>query len=123
CTADDGFTATMRSDRGVTVAMDGSSAAPVNVPLSLVVLGSSAVLQEAANRVVVRTPDAEREVFRGDTEANPLLVAMQRYAGTIRDAVRDREVPSDTPTFEDGLACAIVMDKVGNIRPIGDMSE
>ena len=54
CTADDGFVLAMRSDRGVTVVMDGSSVASVSLPLSLVVVGSSGVLQEAANRVVVR---------------------------------------------------------------------
>jgi hypothetical protein len=37
---------------------------------------------------------------------------MQRYAEAIRDAVRERWVPPDVPTFDDGLACATVMDRV-----------
>ena len=39
--------------------------------------------------------------------------SMQRYAEVVRDAVHDRLVPPDAPTFDDGLACALVMDRVG----------
>jgi predicted dehydrogenase len=123
CTADDGFTATMRSDRGVSVVMDGSSAAPVNIPLSLVVLGSRGVVQEVGNRIVVRTPEAEVEVFSSQPGGNPLLAAMQRFVGVIRDAIRDREAPADAPTFDDGLACAIVMDRVAANGAMGGRRE
>ncbi len=124
CSADDGFALAMRSDRGVTVVMDGSSAAPVGLPLSLVVVGSRGVLQETANRVVVRSPESEHEVFCGESGGNPLFTAMQRYAEVMRDAVRDREVPPEAPTFDDGLACAMVMDQVGGApRPMGGTHE
>ena len=112
CTADDGFALTLRTARGVSVVMDGSSAAPVNLPLSLLVVGSEGVLEEARNRVVVHAPDGERELFAAEPSANPLAPAMERYAGVIRDAVREREVPPGVPTFDDGLACSVVMDRV-----------
>jgi predicted dehydrogenase len=112
CTADDGFALTLRTERGVSVAMDGSSAAPVNLPLSLLVLGSEGVLEEAGSRVVVHTPDGDRVLFAAEPSANPLAPAMGRYAGAIRDAVHERAVPPDVPTFDDGLACAVVMDSV-----------
>jgi predicted dehydrogenase len=112
CTADDGFALTLRTERGVSVVMDGSSAAPVNLPLSLVVVGPEGVLEEAGNRVVVHTPDGDRELFRAEPNPNPLAPAMQRYAGVLCDAVHQREVPPDVPTFDDGLACAVVMDRV-----------
>ena len=112
CTADDGFALTLRTERGVSVVMDGSSAAPVHLPLSLLVIGADGVLEEAGNRVVVHTPDGDRELFSAEPSAHPLAPAMQRYAEVMRDAVREREVPPDTPTFDDGLACALVMDRV-----------
>lgn len=114
CTADDGFALTLRSQRGVSVVMDGSSAAPVNLALSLLVVGSEGVLEEAGNRVVVHTPDGDRELFKAEPNANPLVPAMERYAGAIRDAVHERQVPPDVPTFDDGLACAVVMDRVSS---------
>lgn len=112
CTADDGFALTLRSDRGVSVVMDSSSAAPVHLPLSLLVVGSEGVLEEAGGRVVLRTIDGERELFVGSSGANPLVAAMERYAEVVRDAVQFREVPPDVPTFDDGLACAVVMDRI-----------
>ncbi len=114
CTADDGFALTLRSARGVSVVMDSSSAAPMNLPLSLVVVGSEGVLEEAGNRVVVHTPNGDRELFKTQPSSNPLVPAMQRYAEAIRDAVHEQEIPPDVPTFDDGLACAIVMDRVSS---------
>jgi predicted dehydrogenase len=119
CTADDGFVLTLRSERGVSIVMDGSSAAPMNLPLSLLVIGSEGVLEEAGNRVVVHTPDGDRELFQAEPRANPLAPAMQRYAEVMRDAVREREVPPDVPTFDDGLACALVMDRVASSAASG----
>ena len=118
CTADDGFTASMRSDRGVTVLMDGSSAAAVSVPLSLLVLGSLGVLQDSGGRVIVRTPEAEREIFSG-ADPNPLFTSMKGFARVVRDAVGDRELPPGTPSFEDGHACSVVMDEIGGNRTMG----
>ncbi|HEV7762891.1 MAG TPA: Gfo/Idh/MocA family oxidoreductase [Acidimicrobiales bacterium] len=113
CTADDGFALTLRSDRGVSVVMDSSSAAPLHLPLSLLVVGSHGVVEEAAGRVVVRTPDGDRELLAAAPGTNPLVAAMQRYAEVLRDAVHDRAAPPDAPTFDDGLACAVVMDAAG----------
>lgn len=114
CTADDGFALTLRSDRGVSVVMDSSSAAPLHVPLSMLVVGSHGTLEEAENRVVVRTPKGDRDLLDVEASTNPLVAAMQRYAGVVRDAVHERHVPPDAPTFDDGLACAVVMDRAGH---------
>jgi len=112
CTADDGFALTLLSERGVSVVMNSSSAAPLNVPLSMLVIGSKGIVEEAANRVVVRTPEGDREVFSAETSTNPLFGAMQRYAEVVRDAVHERHVPPDAPTFDDGVSCAEVIDRV-----------
>ncbi len=113
CTADDGFALALRCAGGVTAAIDSTSAAPVNLPLSMVVIGSDGVLEEGGNTVVLRTPEGVRELYAGEPQANPLLAAMTSFAAVLRDAARDREVPAGTPTFEDGLACATVMDRAG----------
>jgi predicted dehydrogenase len=110
CTADDGFVLTMRTDREVSVVIDSSSAASLTGPLSLLVLGSQGAIEEAGGRVVVRTADGEREVHRSEP-GNPLVAAMNAYAGLVRDAVHSREVPADVPTFDDGLACSVVIDR------------
>lgn len=118
CTADDGFTLALRTDRGVTAAMDSSSAAFLPVPLSLLVVGSHGILEEATGRVVLRTPEGDRDLLTTEPTTNPLVAAMQRYAEVVRDAVHERHVPPDAPTFDDGLACALVMDRAeGSSRP------
>src|SRR5439155_3837424 len=45
-TADDGFVATLRTTSGVTTVIDSSSAAPVNLPAQLVVVGSAGALEQ-----------------------------------------------------------------------------
>lgn len=119
CTAEDGFSLALRTDRGVSVAMNSSSAAPVNVPLSLLVVGSLGIVEEVANRVVVHTPDGDQELFSAEADnTNPLFAAQQQYAAIVRDAIRERYVPPDVPTFDDGLACAVVMDRAKDLsRP------
>ncbi len=115
CTAEDGFALTLRSEHGVSVVMNSSSAAPVNVAPSMLVIGSLGIVEETRNRVVVRTPEGDREVFTAEASSNPLFVAMQRYAEVVRDAVHERHVPTDTPTFDDGLACSKVMDHARSV--------
>src|SRR5205085_1685209 len=43
CTAEDSFTATLRTSNGVTVSIDSTSAASANVPSRLTFMGSKAV--------------------------------------------------------------------------------
>ncbi len=112
CSAEDGFTLTMRTDEGVTIAMSSSSAAPVNLPVSLLVVGSEGIVEERADQLVVHQPDGDRELFNADSGTNSSFAAQLRYAVVLRDAVHARRVPADVPTFDDGLACAVVMDQV-----------
>jgi predicted dehydrogenase len=114
CTAEDGFALALRTDRGVSVVMNSSSAAPVNLPRSLLVVGSRAVVEAADNRVTAHGPDGDRVLFSGAAGTNSLLDAQKRYAEVVRDAVHDRHVPLDTPTFDDGLACAVVMGRAAD---------
>jgi len=113
CSADDGFALALRTDRDVSVVMNSSSAAPVNLPSSLLVVGSQAVVEESANQVVVHRRGHDEVLFSAEAHTNSLFAAQKQYAEVVRDAVHERHVPSDVPTFDDGLACAIVMDRAG----------
>jgi len=105
CTADDGFVATLRSERGVTTVIDSSSAAPVTVTPTLVVVGSQGVLESVADsRIVLHSEAGSKEVFAAEAGVNPIFQSQREWAGVIRDAVRDGAAPAGAPTFADGLA-------------------
>jgi predicted dehydrogenase len=119
CTAEDGFSAWLRTDEGATVAIDTTSVARVDLPARLVVLGTEGTAEVTADeRIVLHTEDGVREVFRFDPAGqDPHLVPMQRWAEVVRDAVVTGVVPEGEPTFADGVACARVMDalRVGSV--------
>jgi len=113
CTADDGFVATLRSDAGVTTVIDSSSAAPVSVTPTMVVVGSTGALESVGdNRIVLHTEAGSEEVFAAQAGRNALFQAQQEWAGVIRDAVRDSAAPPGAPTFADGLAWNEVLDRI-----------
>lgn len=114
CTAEDGFTAWMRTAAGATVTIDTTFVAAANVPTRVTVLGSDGVLESVGDgRITLRTGASTREVFTFDApDEDPHLVPMRAWAEVVRDAVRDGAVPDGEPTFADGLACARVMDRL-----------
>jgi predicted dehydrogenase len=114
CTADDGFVVSLRTEGGVTVALNSSSAAPVHAPGSLLVVGSDAVLEEGAG-VLLHRPDGPTELYTPEAGVNPLVATQTAYASTIRDSVRTGEVGPHVATFDDGVACNEVMDRIAPI--------
>jgi predicted dehydrogenase len=113
-TADDGFTALLRSASGVTMTIDSSSAAAVNLTPATLVVGGEAVLEMLGDQRIVRHGSAGREdVWAAETAAgNPLVASMRQWAAVVRDAVGRGTAEAGTPTFADGLACVEVMDRV-----------
>lgn len=114
CTAEDGFTSSLRSATGVSMVIDSTCAAPVNLSPCMLVIGSEGVLEFTGDhRIVVRRPGETHEEHRFETGGgNPMLAAMERFATEIRDCVRGGSVPPGAPTFADGFACAEVMDQM-----------
>ncbi len=112
CTAEDGFTASLRSSAGVTVTIDTTVVAPVTLAGRLTVIGSHGVLEAVGDhRITLRTDTGLTEQFElGHGTGDPHLVPMRRWAVVVRDAVRRGAAAPGTPTFADGLACAEVMD-------------
>jgi predicted dehydrogenase len=112
CTAEDGFTASLRSSAGVTVTIDTTFVAPVNLPGRLTVIGSDGVLEAVGDhRITLRTDAGLTEQFAlGPVTGDPHMLPMRRWAVVVRDAFRRGATEPGTPTFADGLACAEVMD-------------
>jgi predicted dehydrogenase len=108
--AEDGFTAWLELEGGVTVSIDSGFAAAAPVAPRLVLEGSDGVLECVADaRLTLRRGDGVREEIELPAAADDRhLVPMQRWATVVRDAVRDGQPVA--PTFEDGLACRRVLD-------------
>lgn len=113
-TAEDGFTASLRSVAGTTVTIDTTFVAPVTLPGRIVVLGSEGMLESTGDhRIVVRTAEGTREAFTLAPEpGDPHLGPMRQWAEVVRDAVRAGPAGPDTPTLHDGLACARILDRL-----------
>jgi predicted dehydrogenase len=111
-TADDGFTAWLRTENGATVAIDTTFVAAVDLPPRVIVLGSEGALEMESDTRIWRIDGGGRhEVFRYDPiDEDPHLAPMQHWAAVVRDAVQTGVVPAGAPTFADGVACARVMD-------------
>lgn len=115
CTAEDSFTARLRTASGVSVTVDTSFVTPANVPPRAIVIGSEGVLEVLADvRITRRTLDGTEEVFALDPpkDEDPHFLPMRGWVPVVLEAVRTGEVPESAPTFADGLACAVVMDQL-----------
>ena len=114
CTAEDGFTSSLRSATGVSMMIDSTCAAPVNLAPSMMVIGSEGVLELTGDqRIIVRRSDGTSEEHRLETEpGNSMVASMERFAKAVRDCVRVGAVPEGSPTFADGYACAELMDRM-----------
>jgi predicted dehydrogenase len=111
--AEDGFTAIMRTESGVTAVIDAEIESPVPMPERLVVLGTTGMLEVGDDSVTRTTSVGDVETIGVDLGGRPsLLVAMQRWTSVVCEAVRSGTVAPGSPTFADGLACAQVMDRM-----------
>ncbi len=112
CDAEDGFTAWLELDGGITVSIDTTFAATKSVAPRVVVTGNEGVLECVADaRIEIRRADGTRdEHARPETDDDPHLVPMKRFALMVRDALEECVAPLNAPTFADGLAAARVMD-------------
>lgn len=114
CDADDGFVASLRTATGVTAVIDCSLETPVSTPERLAVFGSAGMLELDDNGIVLRSAAGDVETYPIDLQGKVSLnLSMERWAARICDAVRTGAAEPGWPTFDDGLACAVVMDRMG----------
>jgi predicted dehydrogenase len=112
CDAEDGFTASLTLETGVTVAIDTTFAATVSLAPRLTITGSEGGMECVADsRLTLRRADGTREELDvaappGDPHVGP----MHTWAELIRDAVRDGDQVA--PSFDDGWACDVVLDQL-----------
>jgi predicted dehydrogenase len=111
CTADDGFVATLRTERAVTLVIDSSSAASVTLPPRIVLTGSTGALEVVGERIVLHDGQGTIDMFVPDSDIYDPFAPQRAFAAVVRDAVRDGHLDG-IPTFTDGLACVEVMDRL-----------
>ncbi|HEY3832077.1 MAG TPA: Gfo/Idh/MocA family oxidoreductase, partial [Acidimicrobiia bacterium] len=131
CSADDAFTATLRSTRDVEISLDASFVATASLAPRILVGGSDGVLELIGDaRLVRRGADGAREVIDAaddaaapDAAADRHLLPMRRWAERVRDVVTsglDASTPlAAVPTFADGVACDRVLAAIRNHRAWG----
>lgn len=114
---EDGFTAVLRAGAGATVAIDSTFAAPVSLAPRVVIVTESAVVEIVADAKVTvraadgtRTEDAPGAGGGANRGADPHYGPMRRYAARVVDSVRRGAAATDLATFDDGLACARVLE-------------
>lgn len=119
CTAEDGFTARMRTEHGVWITIDTTATAAVDRPARVTVIGSDGVLEmlsdnvhEVGGRILLHTEHGTSEQLQIDPWEEHHYTEMLPWAKLIRDAVRAGTAFPDMATFADGLACARVMDQL-----------
>ena len=123
-TAEDGYTALLRTEGGASITIDATATNPVERPNRVTVIGSDGVLEltnesprEEDATIVLYAGGGEKELFafaQGDTYVSQ----MREWAGIVRDSVRRGAAEPDAPTFADGLACSRVMDRLGRGIPL-----
>jgi predicted dehydrogenase len=118
CTAEDGFTALLRTTVGASITIDTSFVAVKSSPPRVVVLGSEGTLESIADgKITLRNAQGTQEVFAFDPpREDPHLLPMRAWAKVVRDSVRDGAVPDGEATFADGVECARVMDALRAVR-------
>jgi predicted dehydrogenase len=117
CDAEDAFTAWVEFNSGATASIDTSFTAPVSLPPRITVAGSDGAIENTADvRIVLQRVDGTREQFEFEPPpGDPHETAMTAWAFEIWRAVMEgRQV---TPSFDDGVACARVMDQFRSALP------
>jgi predicted dehydrogenase len=113
CDAEDGFVASLRTATGVTAVIDCSIESPVTTGEHTAVIGSTGMLELDDEKVLLRTADGGLETHTLDLEGKgSLVLSMERWAARACDAIRSGTAQPGWPTFDDGLACALVMDEM-----------
>jgi predicted dehydrogenase len=113
CDADDGFTAVLKTRAGVTAVIDCALESSVSSPERTVVFGATGMLEIGEAGVVRHGADGEVKTYEVDMEGKtPLVFSMESWASIVCDAVRTGVVEPGSPTFADGLATALVMDRM-----------
>ena len=108
-TAEDAFTAWFRMASGFTATLDTGYGAAVSVPSIMTIFGGEGVIQVTdGSELVVLAAGREPERFHFAPEEDPHQPGLGLWLAKVRDAlVEGRQI---APDFDDGFACAEVLD-------------
>jgi predicted dehydrogenase len=126
CTAEDGFTATMRTEQNTWATIDATATGAVDLFSRVTVIGSDGVLEllsdsvhEIGGRILLHTKEGTSEQLRIEPWARPEAhddSAMRPWLQVVCEAVRRGAAEPQSATFADGLACARVLDQLTGQR-------
>lgn len=118
-TAEDAFSAWFAMESGVTVALDTAFSGPVSLPQRVHILGSEGALELVGDlELVLRRPDVKSERFSvAPPEGDGHEPGLGPWIADVAQALRSQT--QITPSFDDGLAAAVVMDSL-RAHPIWD---
>lgn len=110
CTAEDAFTAWVRTKDGVTATIESGYSTGATFPQQVRIIGSEGALQinDMSELLVIRPErEPERHAFPSK-DPDPHQPGISLWLAKVCDAVaHGRQI---TPNFNDGLACAEVLD-------------
>jgi predicted dehydrogenase len=112
CTAEDAFTSFLVFDNGATGMIDTGFGFPEYRPQRIEVLGSEGVIVlNGVTDLQLRVGGEERERLRFEAPAgDPHEPSFRAWAAAVKQAVADGN--QIRPSFEDGLASALLMDRL-----------
>ncbi len=112
CTAEDGLTAWLELDGGVTVSIDSSFAAPATITPRLTVVGSEGVVELVGDqRLTLRRSDGSEARDEFAMGADHHTTPMVRLAAAVA-AIGETGNTGDLATFADGRACDAILDRL-----------
>lgn len=112
CTAEDAFTASLVFDNGVTGMIDTAFGIPEYRPQRIEVFGTAGVIVlNGVTDLQLRVGGEERERLRFEAPTgDPHEPSFRAWASVVKEAIAgDSQI---RPSFEDGLACARVIDQL-----------
>ncbi len=110
-TAEDGFAARLRFASGATALVDTAFATPASLPPRVRIFGADGLIEAiGSTENHVRGSREDRTITFPPFDGDPHLPAIRPWAATMRAAITERR--QIAPSFEDGLACAEVMDRL-----------
>ncbi len=115
CTAEDGLSALLTLQGGVSVTIDSTFAASTTAPPRISIIGSDAMLENVADRrLTVRDASGPRDelAMTADEAVDHHAAPMHALAAAVCDAVRSGELPDTLASFADGLVCDEVLDRL-----------
>jgi len=112
CTAEDAFTAWFRLAGGATATLDTAFAAAVSAPPRITLFGDDGTIElVGSSELTVRRPGEDARVTRfARFDGDPHLPALRPWLRQVHDSVAEQR--QIAPSFDDGIACALVMDSL-----------